>query len=172
MSRRLLPRWLKQLLTASAAHRYYPLVVASIAFVATATFSFPFGLALIPAVLIAPKRWLILGLLCGIASGLGAALLVEIFQQLGREFVVARYPELVQLQAWQSAGDWLRRYGLIALLLIAASPMPQTPALLFCALAGLSLPGVLAAVGIGKSAKYVFVAWATVRYPGRFIDYR
>jgi membrane protein YqaA with SNARE-associated domain len=172
MSRPYLPHWLKQLLMVSAAHRYYPLVVAGVAFVVTATFSFPFALALIPAVLIAPKRWLVLGLLSGIASGCGAAVLVEVFHYLGREFVIARYPELVQLAAWQWASDWLQGYGLVALLLIAASPMPQTPALLFCALAGVSTPGVLAAVGFGKTLKYVFLAWATVRYPGRFIDYR
>jgi membrane protein YqaA with SNARE-associated domain len=172
VSRHYLPRWLTHLLVRSAAHRYYPLVVAGIALVATFTFSFPFALALIPAVLIAPRRWLALGLLSGIASGCGAALLVEAFHWLGQEFVVARYPELLQVDAWQWASDWLRRYGLIALLLIAASPMPQTPALLFCALAGVSIPGVLAAVGCGKTAKYVFLAWATVRYPGRFINIR
>lgn len=172
MRKRLLPDWLRQLLVASAASRAYPLVVAFVAFAVTVTFSFPFVLALIPAVLLAPQRWRSLGVLCGIGSGCGAALLVEIFHYLGWTFIAARYPELVQLETWQWASEWLQHYGLIALLLIAASPMPQTPALLFCALANLPVLGILAAVAIGKTAKYLFLAWLTARYPGRFMDYR
>jgi membrane protein YqaA with SNARE-associated domain len=171
MKRPKLPLWLKRALMYSAAHRYYPLVVALIAFVLTVTFSFPFAAVLIPAILLAPKRWLSIGLLCGIASGCAAAVLTEIFRYVGSEFVLARYPELLQLEGWQWASEWLQRYGLIVMLLIAASPMPQTPALLFCALANLPTLGILVAVGVGKTIKYLFLAWATARYPSRFIRY-
>ena len=126
---------------------------------------------LIPAVLLSPRRWRTLGLLCGIASGCGAAVLVEIFQYLGSEFVAARYPDLMSTAAWQTASVWLQRWGLLALLIIAGSPIPQTPALLFCALAELSTPGILIAVAIGKTIKYLFLAWATAHYPARFIRY-
>jgi membrane protein YqaA with SNARE-associated domain len=166
-----LPHWLKRALVFSAAHRYYPLVVTLICFVSTVTFSFTFAAVLIPAILLAPRRWLSIGVLCGIASGCAAAVLVEIFQYLGSAFVLARYPELLQLDGWQGASDWLQNYGLIAMLIIAASPMPQTPALFFCALAGVSTPGILIAVGIGKTAKYLFLSWVTARYPGRFVHY-
>lgn len=169
--KRHIPDWLKRTLIFSAGHRYYPLVVTLICFVSTVTFSFPFAAVLIPAVLISPKRWLILGLLCGVASGCGAAVLVEIFHYVGWEFVIARYPELIQLEGWQWASDWLQHYGLVVMLIIAASPMPQTPALLFCALANLPTLGILIAVGIGKTAKYLFLSWATARYPGRFMRY-
>jgi membrane protein YqaA with SNARE-associated domain len=169
--RRLLPNWLRRLLEVSATHRYYPLVVALIAFVVTATFSFPFAAVLIPAVLLAPGRWISIGLLCGLASGFGAAVLVEVFHHLGWEFIAARYPELVQLDALQWVRDWLQNYGLIALLIIAASPMPQTPALLVYSLVDPSIPGVAAAIGIGKSIKYLFLSWVTARYPGRFVRY-
>jgi membrane protein YqaA with SNARE-associated domain len=165
MKKYTIPLQLRWLLTHSAAHRFYPLVVAAIAFIATVTFSFPFVVALIPAVLLGPKKWIVIGLLCGMASGCGAALLVEIFHHFGREVVLSRYPELVDLASWRWASHWLQSYGLIALLFIAASPMPQTPALFFCALAELSVPGVLVVVGLGKTAKYLFLAGATARYP-------
>lgn len=171
MRQRYLPDWLRNLLAASAAHRYYPLVLGLIAFAVTATFSFPFMLVLIPAVMLAPQRWAVIGLLCGIGSGCGAALLVEIFHNMGWALIAARYPELVQHEAWQWASNWLQRYGLIALLVIAASPMPQTPALLFLALIDPSLLGVGIAVGLGKTAKYVFLAWASARYPARYVRY-
>lgn len=171
MKTHVLPDWLRQLLMRSVAHRYYSLVVTAIAFGATITFSFPFVAVLVPAVLLSPRRWRTLGLLSGIASGCGAAVLVEIFQYLGYEFVFAHYPSLVQTEAWQLTSEWLQRWGLLAILIIAGSPMPQTPALLFCALANVSTPGILVAVGLGKTVKYLFLAWATARYPARFIRY-
>ena len=172
MNPRRLPPWLRRLLEHSVDHRYYPAVVAFIAFGATLTFAFPFVAVLIPAVLLSPRRWKSLGVLTGIASGLGAAALVTVFQYLGSEVAIARYPELVQSSAWQTAAEWLQRWGLMAMMIIAGSPLPQTPALLFCALAELSTPGIMLAVGFGKTAKYLALAWATARYPSRFIDYR
>jgi len=90
-----------------------------------------------------------------VASGCGAAVLVEIFQYLGWEFILVRYPELVHSEAWRMASEWLQRWGLVAMLVIAGSPMPQTPALLFCALANVSTPGIMLAVGVGKTVKYL-----------------
>ncbi len=167
-----IPAWLRRVLMLSAGHPYYPFVVALIAFGSTVTFSFPFVAVLIPAVLIAPKRWLLLGLLCGVASGLGGAVLVEVFHYLGQEIVLARYPELADGEHWQTARDWLNTYGLWAIALIAGSPMPQTPALFVYSLAEPSFPGVLLAVGLGKTVKYLFLAWLTAKYPARFTEYQ
>jgi hypothetical protein len=69
MKTHVLPDWLRRLLMRSVAHRYYSLVVTAIAFGSTITFSFPFVAVLIPAVLLSPRRWRTLGLLCGLASG-------------------------------------------------------------------------------------------------------
>ena len=160
------------MLQASAGHRYYPLVVALTAFVATVSFSFPFVMLLIPAVLIAPRRWLLLGLASGIASGAAGALLVELFGYFGREVVSARFPELVAAGSWRLASGWLDDYGLLALMLVAASPLPQTPVIFFYSLGDPSVPGALIAVGAGKCAKYVFLAWLASRYPARFAGYR
>jgi membrane protein YqaA with SNARE-associated domain len=172
MTRHRLHDALRQLLYASARHRYYPLVVGLIAFASTATFSFPFVLVLIPAVLIAPRRWLILGLVSGLASGVGGALLVEVFSYLGREVVLSRFPQLIASSTWQMASGWLADYGLFALMVVAGSPMPQTPVIFFYSLADPSVPGTLAAVGIGKTVKYVFLAWLISRSPARFASYR
>jgi len=171
MKTHVLPDWLRRLLMRSVGHRYYTAVVTAIAFGATVTFAFPFVAVLIPAVLLSPRRWRTLGFCCGIASGCGAAVLVEIFGFLGSELVLSRYPELVESAAWQTASEWLQRWGLLALMVIAGGPLPQTPALLFCALAELSTPGILVAVAVGKTAKYLFLGWATALYPARFVRY-
>jgi membrane protein YqaA with SNARE-associated domain len=167
-----IPDWVRKILDHSAGHRYYALVVALIAFVSTATFAFPFVIVLIPAVLLAPRRWLVLGLLTGLSSGLGGAVLSEVFQFMGRELVIARFPELAASEHWHMVSDWLQHYGLLALAIVAASPVPQTPAVLVVSLANPSALGVLLAIGVGKTVKYVFLAWLTAHYPGRFVKYR
>jgi membrane protein YqaA with SNARE-associated domain len=171
MRRSLIPAWLRTTLAASAADRYYPLVVAFFAFAVTLTFSFPFAAMLVPATLLAPQRWLSLGLLCGLGSGLGASALVQVFHSVGWEAIAQHYPELVQMESWQWANEWLLRYGLLALLVIAASPMPQTPALLVYAMVDPFWPGVVLAIGTGKALKYTLLTWLTARYPGRFLKF-
>lgn len=166
-----LPAWVRRLLEVSAGSAYYPAVVGLIAFASTSTFAFPFAFVLMPAVFLAPRRWLLIGLISGVASGLGGAVLVEVFHFMGRELVIARFPELVGTPQWQLGAEWLQRYGLVALAFIAGSPLPQTPAIFFYSLAEHpSTVGVLLAVGAGKTAKYVFLAWLTARFPGRLIE--
>ena len=172
MNRPTLRTLIRQLLARSVAHRSYPLVVALIAFVSTATFAFPFVMVLIPAVLLAPRRWLLLGLLTDVASGAGGAVLVKVFHFLGSEVVLARFPEFIASESWQLVSDWLDAYGLAALAFIAASPMPQSPAIFVYSLADPSVPGVFVAVGLGKGVKYVILAWLTAHYPARFFGYR
>ena len=167
-----MPHWVRLALNRSVGHRYYPVVVAMIAFTSTATFSFPFVLVLIPAVLLAPQRWLLLGLLTGMASGLGGGVLVEVFNYMGHELVIERFPQLVESGKWQLVSTWLHEYGLFALAAIAGSPLPQTPAVFVYSLAEPSTLGAMIAIGAGKTAKYVFLAWLTARYPGRFVGYR
>ncbi len=167
-----IPDWLRRILRISAGHRYYPLVVALIAFAATVTFSFPFVIVLIPAVLIAPGRWLSLGVLSGLASGLAGGALVEVFHFMGYELVLSRFPQVAASEKWQFAADWLDRYGLLALAVVAGSPMPQTPVVFLYSLAHPSTVGAMIAIGIGKTVKYVVLAWLTQHYPKRFRNYR
>lgn len=170
MKQREMPAGVRRLLEVSAGSAYYPAVVGLIAFASTTTFAFPFAFVLIPAVFLAPRHWLLIGLLSGIASGLGGAVLVEVFHLMGRELVIARFPELVGTPQWQLGVEWLQRYGLVALAFIAGSPLPQTPAIFFYSLAEPSTVGVLLAVGAGKTVKYVFLAWLTARFPGRLFE--
>lgn len=147
---------LRRILEFSAGHRYYPLVVALIAFVATLTFSFPFVVVLIPAVLYIAR-----GAGCCSDWSAGSSVAVRCSSNcsaISAAIIVARFPELVAHASWQLAAGWLDDYGLLALALVAGSPMPQTPVLFFYALADPSPVGTLAAVGVGKTVKYVVLA--------------
>ena len=46
MTQRKMPEWAQEALKRSVGHRYYPLVVALIAFASTSTFAFPFFVVL------------------------------------------------------------------------------------------------------------------------------
>ena len=162
-----LPPWLARYLGGHARHPLFPLFVAGLAFACTVTFSFPFSLILISATLLAPRRWLALSLCSGLASGLGAMVLLEVFHHLGWQQIALRWPELVQAEALARVSRWVAEWGIWALGAIAASPLPQTPALVLCALADQPPLGVLAVVTVAKAGKYAVIAWLSQRLLGR-----
>ncbi len=98
--------------------------------------------------------------------------MVEVVHFLGREVVFDYFPQLLATERWHQISNWLDNYGLLALMIIAGSPMPQTPALCLYSLANPSTFGAMIAIGLGKTVKYVFLAWLTERFPARFIQYR
>ena len=59
-------------------------------------------------------------------------------------------------------------HGPLALFLIAASPLPQTPALIFFAIAHHDYPAVFVAMLAGKIIKYGLFAWLASHFPERF----
>lgn len=54
--------------------------------------------------------------------------------------------------------DWIRRYGLLAILLVAATPLPDTPLILLAGSSRLSLPKLLFVEGVGKTLLYILGA--------------
>lgn len=96
-----IPDGLRRMFDASAG--YDILSVSRGAHGVYSTTTFVVLMVLIPAVLINPRRWLLLSLLCGIASGAGGAVLVEVFHFMGRELVLAHFPYFVAGESWQLA---------------------------------------------------------------------
>jgi hypothetical protein len=136
-------------LTRQADQPAFPLVVAGVAVAATLSMSVPFAL-LVAAVLMAPRRWRSIALCSSLGAALGAAVLYLAFHHLGWARLFAAYPEVVRSTAWADATRWLSRYGLTSLLVIAALPVPLTPALMFAAISRLSVAEVLLALWLGK----------------------
>lgn len=68
----------------------------------------------------------------------------------------------------RSPTTWITRYGAWALFLIAATPLPRTPALAIAAITRLPLPEVLIAPLTGKLIKYGVYAWLVARFPEQF----
>lgn len=160
-----LPPGVSRLLARFADHPGFPLLVAAVALVCTLTFSFPFTAVLVPAVWLAPRRWLWLVGLSALGSGIGAALLSEVFHHLGWQQVAARWPDLVAGEAVATLAAWVERWGHLTLGLVAASPLPQAPAILLCAVRDPAPLAVFVAIAAGKGVKYLAVALLARRLP-------
>ena len=148
--------------------RAFPLVVAGIALLLTLSMTIPFSSILILAVLVRRDRWKEIAFLSSIASATGGLVLYVAFHRLGWPYLLEAYPDLVQSKAWIDATRWVTAYGTWALLVVAASPLPQTPALIFTAVSSLPPAAVFVALFSGKLLKYGTYAWVAATFPGWF----
>ena len=153
-----------------ADSRVFPLVVGIVAVAATLSMSVPFATLLVAAVLMARRRWGAIAVGASLGSAVGAALLYLVFHHLGWAQLFAAYPDVVRSSAWSDATRWLSVYGVVALLIIAATPLPLTPALMFAGISRLPIAEVVLALWVGKLAKYLVYAWVASRFPERALQ--
>jgi membrane protein YqaA with SNARE-associated domain len=146
----------------------YPFLVGGVAFALTMSMLMPFVPILIGAVLARRDRWIAIVLLSSIGSAAGGLVLYLTFHHLGWSQILESYPDLLQSQAWTDATRWVTTHGTWALFIIAASPVPQTPALIFAAVSSLPIPKVFLALLLGKLIKYGLVAWTAAKFPSWF----
>lgn len=169
MLRGALESGLMRALVRGADTRAFPMVVAAVALAATLSMSVPFASLLVAAVLMAPRRWATISLWSSLGAALGSAVLYLIFHHLGWARLFDAYPDVVGSAAWRDATGWLARYGIVALLVIAATPLPLTPALMFAAISRLPVAEVILALWVGKLVKYLVYAWLASSFPARWI---
>jgi membrane protein YqaA with SNARE-associated domain len=146
----------------------YPVAVGIAAFALTVTMIIPFASILIGAVLLRRDRWKEIVVLSSLGSATGGLILYVSFHHLGWSQITAAYPDLSQLKAWSDATRWISAYGTWALLGIAATPMPQTPALIFTAMSRLPAAEVFLALFFGKLLKYGVYGWLAAEFPSWF----
>jgi len=108
-------------------------MVGVVALILTVSMTVPFASILIGAILLRRDYWREIVLLSSLGSATGGVVLYLIFHHWGWTQLADGYPELVQSKAWSDATTWVSVYGTWALLAIAATPLPQTPALVFTA---------------------------------------
>ena len=168
MRRRLLAR-LRPLLELAHNSRTYPLTVGGLAFFATFGAGVFFAPLMVLAVLLDRRRWLAMGFCAAIGSTAASVLLFLLFRWLGLGLLTVIAPNLPQSAEWARSTAWLQDYGAPALLLVAAIPFPQMPALIVAALAGLPLGPVALALLAGKLAKCGAYAWVTATFPHRVV---
>ena len=169
MFRAALETGLIRTLTKRADHTVFPVIVAAVAFVATLSMTVPFAPLLAVAVLMVPNRWKSITVLSSLSAALGAGLLYLAFHHLGWAGLITSYPDVVRSRAWSDATRWLANYGVIALLVIAATPLPLTPVLMIASISRLPVMEVLLALWLGKLVKYTAYAWLVSAFPSQVL---
>jgi membrane protein YqaA with SNARE-associated domain len=149
---------------------FFLVACAGLAALGTITAAIPVTAIVVPAVLLQAKRWREIALLAALGSAAGAVVLMLAFHHLGWELVAARYPELASHTNWQAVMGWTEHYGLVALFLIAVSPLPQTPALIVLAIARHDFFAAFLVMAAAKAIKYGAYAWFAWRFPDRVLN--
>lgn len=159
---------LQRFIRYSAEGKWFLSVCMALAFSGTVGATYPITAVVVPAVLLVPRRWLQITLVTALGSALGATVLVISFHHLGWAQLYERFPELITHAAWGRIMAWVSSYGTVALFLVAVSPLPQTPALIFFGITRQDTFSVLIVMLVGKSLKYGLFAWLAARFPERF----
>lgn len=149
--------------------RAYPFVIGVVGLI-LAVSMVPFASILIGAILLDRGRWREIVVLSSLGSATGGVILYLAVHHLGWNQIAALYPDLMQSKAWADATRWISAYGSWALLGIAATPLPQTPALVFTAVLRLPVLEVFAALFLGKLLKYSAYGFLAVKFPDWFQD--
>lgn len=168
MVRRRIKNLLQHLIHHAADGHGLLTVCLGLAFAGTMTAAYPVTAVVVSATLLAPLRWRQIALATTVGSALGATLLVAVFHYLGWTFLYDHFPDLANHPTWHRIMAWSEQYGVIAVFFIAATPLPQTPALIFFGIARQDYVGVFIAMLSGKALKYGLFAWLAARFPQRF----
>lgn len=147
------------------AKPWFPVWLGLVSLGLTVSAAFPFGLVLVAAALAAPARWLSLTLLTSLGAALGSTILLAVFSQLGWEQIAARFPEFASTAAYRWVSAWAGELGLVALFLVAVTPVPQTASVALCALGQPPLLPSFFALWAGKFIRYGFYALLAARSP-------
>jgi membrane protein YqaA with SNARE-associated domain len=157
--RRRLVNGLLRVLAATTNSRWYAPLAGLIAFGLTLTASAPYAAVLVAALWLTPERWKSLAFFSALGGACGALALMMGLRHVGWAAIHASFPELAASPVWLQVTQALQDYGVAVLCIVAAAPMPQTPALALAAGADLNLPAAFVALFIGRLIKYGTLGW-------------
>lgn len=144
---------------------WYPSLVAGLALSDCFILIVPTDGILVSSVLMNPKKWLRLALWTTVGSTLGAGLLAWTIESYGMGFIFKIYPDLMLSSMWIWTENFFNQYGLLVVLLVAASPLAQHPAIVLAALSGANIFFITGVVLLGRLVKYVFIAYISSHMP-------
>jgi membrane protein YqaA with SNARE-associated domain len=144
---------------------WYAPVIGLLAFADLFILIIPTDAILISAVLIAPKRWLLIGTMVAAGSALGAVALTLLLRVEGLPWLLHFYPGIDHTKAWATATRLVDSWGGWGLFTVALSPIPQHAAIAVAAITGLGLPTIFVTVFAGRTIKYVAFSWIASHAP-------
>jgi membrane protein YqaA with SNARE-associated domain len=159
---------LQHILRYSAESPFFMLTCGGLALLGTVTAAYPVTTVVVPAALLLPQRWKSISFWTALGSALGATLLVISIHHMGWAALYEHYPQLASHPDWQRIMSWVDQFGITALFVLAISPLPQTPGLIFFGIAWHDYLLVFLAMLAGKLLKYAAFAYVTKQFPNRF----
>lgn len=159
-------RFILTLLQNLARRRDYPWWTGVMG-IACSVMAIPFVPVLIAAVLLSPQQWRSIAIFSSMGSALGGLVVLQLFHYLGWLQVMNNHPEWFDTQIWQMTLSWLANWGVLALAAIAATPLPQSPALFFLAMTEQPWFEIWLALATGKLVKYGMVAYISCHFPNK-----
>lgn len=125
----------------------------------------PIEWLMIPSVLLNPRRWLRTALWVTTGCALGAFALASVADIYGMQLIEHWAPKVVQSENWIRSMGYINSKGAWALLVIAAGPLPQQPAVALAGLSHMSPLKVFLAIWSGRALKYCTVAYIASHAP-------
>jgi membrane protein YqaA with SNARE-associated domain len=147
---------------------WYLPTVALLAFADVFVMIIPTDALLVSAVLVKPRRWWLAGTLVALGSSL-AALVLAGAVQWDLDGLTRLFPSLFESPSWRGTDAFLEKYGVWALALFAAGPLPYQPAVILVALSGASLTEISLATLLGRGGKYYVLAYLASHAP-RYLE--
>jgi membrane protein YqaA with SNARE-associated domain len=123
---------------------------------------------LISAVLVRRNHWIRTALWVSIGSAIGAAACAWLISLYGDSLVNQLFPKLLDSKTWLDSSRVIQQHGSWGLAAVSLSPFPQHAAIAIAGLAHLQPFTVLGSVLLGRTLKYVFVAWCSTHSPKLF----
>lgn len=119
----------------------------------------------VSAVMLEPKKWIRYALIVAISSSIGAICLAFIVDIYGQTFIETVFPGLEQTRMWILTDKFMADYGLLVVFVIAVTPLTQPPAVILAALSHMPLGYIFLAILVGRSIKYLLIAWISSHAP-------
>ncbi|AJY48024.1 YqaA family protein [Martelella endophytica] len=154
-----------------AATRNAERVLFGVSFAESSFFPIPPDVLLIPMVIAKPAKWVRIGVICTLASVLGAIagyfIGMFLFDQVA-EPILSFYGKL---DSYDKIAAWYNSWGGWGVLFAAITPFPYKVLTIFSGATGLNFGIFLLVSVIGRSFRFFLIAWLLSRYGAPIRDF-
>ena len=150
-----------------SAKSWYPILLGLLAFIYHFALIIPVDILYVSSTLIAPRRWISMGLATVIGFTAGATTFAYLVGIYGTSLVEKIIPGILTSPMWAQSEVWMHRYGPFAVGGLSLVPLSLHP---LVALAGMDhMPLLLIALSIftGRFIKYGILGWTCAYLPSR-----
>lgn len=128
---------------------------------------FPVDAMIVSAVLIHPRKWISLSVCFALGSAVGALSIAYFTTVFGPHFIESYFPNVIQSSYWAWTQSFFTSHGLWLILLAAAAPVPQQPAMIVAALAAVPLWKIAALLSLGRFFKFFLIGYLAASAPAK-----